>query len=308
MKQPLILSTSSYQYLVDALQQVNPLNLLEVERFVFPDGEKYHRLMQSVRDEDVCIIGGTENDAATMELFDLACGAYQWGAQSLTLCIPYFGYSTMERATKDGELVKARNRAMLLSSIPIAPLGNRIYLFDLHSEGIPYYFDAAVQTTHVYTKPLLRTIISEQFSQEIVLASTDAGRAKWISSLSQDLGVPSAFAFKTRESGTETKLMGISGDIMGKTVVIYDDMIRTGGSLLQAAESYLNAGARDVHALATHAVLTQAQLDKLMQEGVISTLHLLDTHPNSQLLQHSQVFIHSIVSQLSNLINHHYVY
>src|SRR6185312_10534308 len=100
------------------------------------------------------------------------------GACSLTLVVPYFGYATMERATKPGEVVTAKSRARILSSLPPARFGNRIVLMDLHTEGIPYYFEGALRTFHVYAKPRIETAARELGGDEFVLACTDAGRAK----------------------------------------------------------------------------------------------------------------------------------
>ncbi len=104
-----------------------------VERRAFPDGECYQRVASDVLDRDVVLVGGTIDDAATLSLYDLACGLVKYGAKRLSLVVPYFGYSTMERATRPGEVVTAKTRARLLSAIPPAAFGNRLFLLDLHA-------------------------------------------------------------------------------------------------------------------------------------------------------------------------------
>src|SRR5205814_1132047 len=127
-------------------------------------------------------IGGTISDGDTLELYDLATGLVQNGAQSLTLLIPYFGYSTMERPVKPGEVVTAKSRARLLSSLPAAIEGNRVMLLDLHSEGLPYYFEGAMRPVHLYAKAVITAVARRLCGDDFVLACTDAGRAKWVQS------------------------------------------------------------------------------------------------------------------------------
>ena len=95
-----------------------------------------------------------------------------------------------------------------------------------------------------------------------MLASTDAGRAKWVESLAKDLQVDAAFVYKRRTSGSETEITGVSANVAGQRVVIYDDMIRTGGSLLNAAQVYRDAGAVAIDAIATHGVFPGDSLEK----------------------------------------------
>src|SRR5690606_11654968 len=134
--------------------------------------------------------------------------------------------------------VKAKTRALLLSSIPKTPMGNKIVMVDLHAEGIPYYFAGDVQTQHIYSKPLIAQTVKKIAGEDFVLASTDAGRAKWVESLGNDLNVKCAFIYKKRLSGETTEILAINAPVRDKIVVIYDDIIRTGGTLMQAAAAY----------------------------------------------------------------------
>ena len=128
----LVFTTSDYGYLGDEVCRRGnfPSGSVEVSRF--PDGERYQRILQPVDGRDVALIGGTISDEATLELYDLASAIVKYGARSLTLVIPFFGHSTMERAVKPGEVVTAKTRARLLSSIPAAGAGNVVLLVDLH--------------------------------------------------------------------------------------------------------------------------------------------------------------------------------
>ena len=273
-----IFSTQRYTYMADAIREETGFGLGEVERNEFPDGEHYRRVAGSVEGKDVVLLGGTVDDADTLELYDLACTIVHGGAHTLTLVIPWYGYQTMERAVKKGEVVVAKTRARLLSSIPIAGSGNRVVLVDLHSEGITQYFSGNIWPVHLYAKPLILPLIRQLGGDDFVLAATDAGRAKWVESLANDLGVDAGFVFKRRMSGDQTEVTALAADVAGKNVVIYDDMIRTGGSLIGAARAFRDAGAAQIAAVCTHAVLPGDALSRIEASGLFTAVACTDSH------------------------------
>lgn len=281
MGDPAILyCTSEYGYLRDALLCDGRMPG-SVERVDFPDGERLLRITEDVDNRDVVLVGGTTDAERTLELYDLASGLVTGGARRLTLVIPYFGYSTMERATRAGEIVIAKHRARLLSSIPPASYGNRTLLLDLHSDGIPHYFEGEITAFHVYAKEIVKEAARAFGGEGFVMACTDAGRAKWVESLANDLGTTAAFVFKRRLSGSETELLATSARVEGRRVVIYDDMIRTGGSLRQAGQAYRDAGAEKMIAIATHALLPGDALKKLQDSGLFEYVVVTDSHPRA---------------------------
>ncbi len=300
--QPIIITTEVYAYLGQEMIDGGNYEAGRIEVKLFPDGEKYHRLLNNLEGRDVILVGGTIDDASTLELYDLACAAVQYGAQSLTLVVPYFGYSTMERAVRPGELVKARSRALLLSSAPRAVRGNRLLLVDLHTEGLPYYFGPEIRPIHVYAKSVVMDAAKELGGTNFVLAATDAGRAKWVESLANDLGVAAAFVYKERISGSETKVSGINADVRGKEVIIYDDMIRTGGSIVGAAQAYRDAGASGVSVITTHGLFVGGGLEKLRNSGIIRSVVSTNTHPNAVLVQDNFLTVKSIAPVLNRAL------
>jgi ribose-phosphate pyrophosphokinase len=286
----LLFSTEEYTYLRDALLGDGRVPGT-IERTDFPDGERMLRIVEAVDGRDVVLIGGTTSDAATMELYDLASGLVTYGARRLTLVVPYFGYSTMERATGAGEIVTAKIRARLLSSIPPASYGNRMMLLDLHSEGIPHYFEGEITAFHVYAKEIVKEAARDFGGDDFVMACTDAGRAKWVESLANDLGVTAAFVFKRRLSGSETEVLAASARVEGRAVVIYDDMIRTGGSLVQAGRAYREAGATQMIAIATHGLLPGGALARLRDSQLFDHVVVTDSHPRARALADGDDFL-----------------
>jgi len=277
----------------------------EVEVQHFPDGERYQRIVTEVDGRKVVLVGGTISDADTLELFDMAYSLVSMGAESLLLMIPYFGYATMERSVKKGEVVTAKTRAFLLSKIPSCAMGNRIFLLDLHTEGVPYYFEGKTRAVHLYAKPIIMEACREIAGHDFVLASTDAGRAKWVESLANDLGVNGAFVFKRRTSGDQTQITSISADVRDKYVIIYDDMIRTGGSLINAAKAYKEAGATRIAAVTTHGLFSRDGLERIRSSGLFECVVSTDSHPNAVQLQDDFLRVKTVAHLLKQQIESH---
>ena len=298
----LLFSTERYQELGEEVAGAGDFDLGVIERRVFPDRERYRRIETNCAQRDVVLVGGTVDDIDTLEIYDLACGLVNLGAHTLTLVLPWFGYQTMERASKRGEIVAAKNRARLLSSVPTAGSGNRTVLLDLHSEGIPYYFEGNVRPVQLRARSVVLQAIRDFGGEDFVLGATDAGRAKWVESLANDLLVDAAFVFKRRLSDTETEVTALAADVEHRVVVIYDDMIRTGGSLVSAARSYKDAGASDVYAVCTHGVFADEGLQMLRDSGVLEGIACTNTRPDVQALADGD-FLR--VYSVANLIAHY---
>jgi ribose-phosphate pyrophosphokinase len=294
MSAPVILAIEAYDYFAADLAASLGSKPGRIERDTFPDGERHLRVLDEVNDRDVVLAGGTVSDAATLELYDLANAVVENGAATLTLIVPWFGYSTAERAGAPGEAVMAKTRARLLSSIPPAKLGNSILLLDLHTDGIPHYFEGALHTVHVHATPLIEALARELGGESFVVGSTDAGRAKWVESLAYDLGVPAAFVYKKRLSPTSTAVSAVTMNFNGETVVIYDDMIRSGSSMLNAARAYRDAGAGRIVAIATHGVFPGDALPRLVDSGLFSHIACTDSHVNAPRLASGKLSVKSV--------------
>lgn len=295
----LVFSTTPYTYLATEIAKQGGWELGEIERKAFPDGENYRRIATPPADRDIILVGGTIDDASILELYDLACGLVTYGAYRLRLVIPYYGYSTMERASRPGEIVTAKTRARILSSIPMASRGTQVFMLDLHVDAIAHYFEGGIRPIHVYGKSLVTAAAREIAGDDFVLASTDAGRAKWVESLAKDLAVDAAFVYKRRTSGTDTHVTGVSANVSGKRVVIYDDMIRTGGSLMNAAAVYRDNGAAAIDAIATHGVFPGDSLEKIRKSGLFGKVVTTDSHPRASQLAGDFLRVESTASVLA---------
>jgi ribose-phosphate pyrophosphokinase len=293
-KPPLLLTIPSYADLAARIAGAGRFEPAPVERRRFPDGESYQRLEVDPRGREVVLVAGTTTDQDTLLAYDLASAAVRYGAQRLTWVCPFFGHSTMERATRPGEVVTAKTRARLISAVPRAALGNDVLLVDLHAAGIPHYFGDGVNAFHLYAKPLHLIAARALGGPDLVLAAPDTGRAAWVASLAQDLGAPTAFVTKRRASGSETHVTSVTADVEGKTVVMYDDMVRTGSTLIEAARTFRSRGARSVHAVTTHLVLPGDALDRLRAPGALDGLAGTDTHPRAREVEGQGVQVRSV--------------
>jgi len=284
LEDPILFSIPGYEAFAQSLAKDLGAELGEVKRQRFPDGELYQRIESRLSSRDAIVVGGTHDDASTLALFDLSCALAKYGVRRLDLVVPYFGYSTMERATYPGEVVTAKTRARLLSAVPAAPFGNRIWCIDLHSEGMPHYFEGHAISRNISAKNVLLPHIAALGGPDLVLASTDAGRAKWVQGWAQELHCQAAIIIKRRLSGSDTQITSVSCDVTGKNVVIYDDMIRTGGSLLAAATAYRDAGAKQIDVVATHGVFPGEAFARLRDSGLVRSVSCTNTHPRAAAL------------------------
>ena len=289
MKSPVILSTPSYEKLAsdiaDLISGVAPPDAgtlsQAVHREHFPDGETYLRIERPVQNQHVVIVGGTRTADDLLEIVSLAWQAVRDGAAKLSLVIPYFGYSTMERAVQFGEVVRAKVNATLLSSLPNPPGGKIIFLVDLHAEGIQHYFEGNASVVHLYAKGTILSRVRELLkdtNQSLVVGSADTGRAKWVESYANEMGAEIAIITKRRRDGETTEILNVGGaDVKNKTVLLYDDMIRSGGSIIKAAKAYRQAGAGKIIIACTHLVLTKDDPRKTLAKVVQSADALVAT-------------------------------
>ena len=254
-------------------------------RKIFPDSERYLKIENSddIFGKPVILLGGITDTNSLFELYNIANGLVDFGCSSLTLIIPYISYSTMELANETGEVLAIKSIARLLSSMPHKYSANRVLLFDIHSDKILKYFTNEIQVEVISSENIVTPIIKDMIKENDrpVLASVDMGRTDFIERIAGSLELEKIFITKERISPTKTKVVSISEtDIFGKTVIIYDDMVRTGSSLINAANCYSAAGASKIIAIISHGVFLENALEKIKNCNAISQIFCMNTHPN----------------------------
>lgn len=241
----------------------------------FTDGEIYHAFPRDLAGMHVVIVGATADDVSHQELLDLIDGCRYYRAKRVNVIIPYLGYSTMEQAKPDtNEIPKGITRTrQIFRARP-----DFVAFIDLHSEAVLHAHRGDVQTQHINTANLIVQKIRELQLEDLVLVSPDYGRSKWVARLAGLLNVPHTAADKDRYAMDKTMVSQVASVVNGKTAVICDDMIRTGGSIIQTALRCREAGARDTILFATHLVLAGQSREKCKEHGITRIIGA-DTYP-----------------------------
>ena len=273
--------------------------LSEMQRKQFADGEKYHAFTESVAGKDLVILGITHNDNSHQELLDLISGALYWNAETINVVIPYLGYSTMERTKPNSfELPKGITRTrQIFRARP-----NFVAFVDLHSETVLHAHTGEIRAKHLWTDDLVVKKIKESGLTNYVLVSPDYGFSKRVARLASLLECPHTAADKDRFDTDKTIVGQVSSVVKGKTAIICDDMIRTGGSIIQTAERCIQAGANDVVAHATHLVLAGDCMEKF-EKSPISKIIGSDTYPGR--ISNDMIDVYSVAPLLVEVIEAH---
>lgn len=247
----------------------------EMNRKEFSDGEIYHAFPEDISGRDMIIIASTPDDAAHQELLDLIAGCRYWNSSSVNVVIPYLGYSTMERAKPEsGEIPKGITRTrQIYRARP-----NYVAFIDLHSEAVLHAHAGEVRTRHLWTESLAADKIRETGISDYVLVSPDYGFSKRVARLAGLLDCPHTAANKDRYDVDKTIIGQLSSAVRGKTAIICDDMIRTGGSMLQTVDRCYEAGAVNVMIMATHLVLSGDAREQFKKSGIDCIIGA-DTYP-----------------------------
>lgn len=243
----------------------------------FADGEFFHAFPRDIAGCDLVIIANTQDDTSHQELIDLIAGARYWNALSVNVVIPYLGYSTMERAKPDsGEIPKGITRTrQIFRARP-----DYVAFLDLHSESVMHAHTGEVRTRHLWTERVAAEKIKEMRLENIVLVSPDYGFSKRVARLAGLLDCPHTAANKDRYDVDKTIVGQLSSAVRGRTAIICDDMIRTGGSMLQTVDRCYQAGAVGVMIMATHLVLAGGARERFIEKG-IGCIIGADTYPGT---------------------------
>ncbi len=237
----------------------------ELVRKRFADGEQYHAFPAELAGKHLVIISSTHSNTNHVEVLDLIQGGRFWNAASINVVIPYLGYSTMERAKPDSyEIPKGITRTrQIFRARP-----NFVAFVDLHSEAVLHAHTGEIRTKHVWTDKLVVEKIKSVFKSNYVLVSPDYGFSKRVAKLASLLGCSHTAADKDRYDTDKTIVSQVSSVVKGKTAIICDDMIRTGGSIIQTANRCREAGAKDIAVMATHLVMAGNARQRFVENGI----------------------------------------
>lgn len=239
----------------------------------FSDGEIQVDIDDSVRGKDVFLIQSTSapvNDNL-MELLIMIDAVRRASAASVNIVLPYYGYARQDRKTRAREPITAK----LVADMIQAAGADRVLSLDLHAPQIQGFFDIPVD--NLMGAPLLADyFLSNHLEEDAVVVSPDHGGVTRARKLAEFLGTSIAIVDKRRPKANVSEVMNIIGDVKGKRAILIDDMIDTAGTITLAAQALKDAGATEVYACATHAVLSGPAADRL-NNSVIKSLVLTDS-------------------------------
>ena len=236
----------------------------------FSNGETRVRLEENVRGSDVFVIQSLTNpvDHMLMELLIMIDALRRASAARITAVVPYYGYAKQEKKTAGREPISAKLIANLITTAG----ANRLLTMDLHAPAIEGFFDIPVD--HLQAGPLLVDYFREKELSNLVAVSPDAGGVGRANKFRERIGAAIAIIAKQRPEPDVAEVIEMVGDVEGKTAIIVDDMISTGGTLVEAAKSLRERGAERVFACATHGIFAGTALEQIrgsMLEEIVVT-------------------------------------
>ncbi|RDH47555.1 ribose-phosphate pyrophosphokinase [Fischerella thermalis] len=264
----------------------------------FADGELYIQIQESIRGCDVYLIQPCcqpVNDHL-MELLIMIDACRRASARQVTAVIPYYGYARADRKTAGRESITAKLVANLITQAG----ANRILAMDLHSAQIQGYFD--IPLDHVYGSPVILDYLVSKELSDIVVVSPDVGGVARARAFAKKLNdAPLAIIDKRRQAHNVAEVLNVIGDVKGKTAVLVDDMIDTGGTITEGAKLLREEGARQVYACATHAVFSPPAIERL-SSGLFEEVIVTNTIPIPEGDRFPQLQVLSVANLLGETI------
>lgn len=240
----------------------------------FSDGEIQVDIDESVRGMDVFVIQSTctPGNANLMELLIMIDALKRASANRITAVLPYYGYARQDRKVSPRAPITAKLVADLITTAG----AHRVLAMDLHAGQIQGFFNIPVD--HLFAAPVLLDYIRTRFRDHLVIVSPDAGGVERARAFGKRLKAGLAIIDKRRDSPNVAKVMNIVGEVKGLQAIILDDMVDTGGTLVEAASALAFEGAARVVACCTHPVLSGSAVKRL-SESVIEEIAITNTIP-----------------------------
>lgn len=260
---------------------IQPGNL-ETKRF--SDGETWVKINENVRGADVFVVQSTYTPANEhlFELFLIMDALRRASAGRITAVIPYFGYARQDRKDQGRVALSAKLVANLITTAG----ADRVLTIDLHSGQIQGFFDIPVD--HLSAAPILVEYVKKLELKDYVVVSPDVGNVKRARGYAQRLNAPLAIVDKRRPHPNVAEVMNIIGEIKGHNVFMFDDMIDTAGTVVNAAIALKERGAKEIYACCTHPVFSGRALENIhnspIKEVIVTdTIPLRDKQPNEKI-------------------------
>ncbi|MDR3747528.1 MAG: ribose-phosphate pyrophosphokinase [Acidobacteriota bacterium] len=240
-----------------------PLGQAHIDKF--SDGETYVQIMENVRGADVFLVQPTCDpvNEHLMQLLLLIDALKRASARRITVVIPYFGYARQDRKDKPRVPISSKLVADLLTTAG----ADRALVVDMHAPQIQGFFNIPVD--HLFASPVLVGHFKELQLPDLTVVSPDAGGVERARFFAKKMDSALAIVDKRRVEMDVTEVMHVIGDVHDRTCLILDDIIDTAGTLVKTCQALLDAGARQVYACATHAVLSGPAIERIAKSGLV---------------------------------------
>jgi len=270
------------------------ISLGEVNVLQFSDGEFLPSFVKSVRGSRVFLIQSTMPSSDNLfELLQMIDAAKRASARHITAVIPYFGYARQDRKDKPRVPITSK----LVTNLLEAAGATRIMTMDLHADQIQGFFEIPVD--HLYSSSLFIPDIEKLRLSDLTIASPDMGGSKRATAYAKQLSTEVVICYKQRKQANQIDKMTVIGDVSNRHVVLVDDMVDTGGTLVKAAEMLIDQGAKSVRAYCTHGVLSGQAIEKIEN----SKLHeLVITNTIPQLKQSSKIRVLDVAGLFASVM------
>ena len=298
-----IISGRANHHLAAEIAEALDEELVEPNIADFANGEIHCRFEESVRGTDVFIVqshtahGEASVNDSVMEHLVMVDAARRASAKRITAVCPFFGYARQDRKAAGREPITAK----LMANAFRAAGANRMLSVDLHSGQIQGFFDGPWD--HLTAMPVLTDYLKD-IDGDLVIVSPDAGRVKVAERYTNDLGADLAIVHKRRSKDVmhAVEVMEVVGDVEGRTCVLIDDMIDTGGTIVAAADALAARGAATIYAATTHGVFSGPAIDRL-KNSVLSKVVITNTLPLSPDKQIDKIEVLSVASIIADAID-----
>jgi ribose-phosphate pyrophosphokinase len=264
----------------------------------FADGELKIKIEENIRGRDVFIVQSTFAPAENiLELLLFLDAAKRASADRITAVIPYFGYARQDRKDEPRVPISAK----LIANLLAVSGASRILTIDLHAEQIQGFFDIPVD--HLYSVPVFIEYYGKKANDDWVIVSPDAGRTNRVRAFARRLGqnIPIAIIDKRRTGPNQSKVLNVIGDVQGKIALIFDDMLDTGGTMIDAAQALHENGASEIFAGVVHPLFSRDASLRILK-SCIKEIVVTDTIPMAQDRKNEKIKILSIADLLGEAI------
>jgi ribose-phosphate pyrophosphokinase len=265
-----LISGSSNKPLANNIAQKLNLEICDIEIAKFVNGEKKVVINDSLRGENVCLVQSFSNpvDENIIEFLLIVDALKRMGVRHINLALPWMGYSLQDKVFTNGSPISAKVVADLISNSDV----KRIFLLDLHNTSIPGFF--SIPAHHDTAMDIFVKYAKENYNhEELIVVSPDFGGLKRARVFADNLNLDLANIDKHRDYKTgQVTPVGISGNVENKVCLIYDDVINTGGTVVETAKYLKNKGAKEVHFLVTHGIFAKDGLKLMENENIDSVV------------------------------------